>query len=93
MTLTAAIMMMGNGKGSGNRIRGRGVRCRVGVGTSSNCCSDSAVGKCGKALSRCYDSVSRISSTVHWKKNESSLLIKININAYEHCLSKFSFQS
>jgi len=24
MTLTAAIMMMGNGKGSGNRIRGRG---------------------------------------------------------------------
>jgi len=68
MTLTAAIMMMGNGKGSGNRIRGRGVRCRVGVGTSSNCCSDSAVGKCGKALSRCYDSVSRISSTVHWKK-------------------------
>lgn len=48
MTLTAAIMMMGNGTDGGIRMAGGmggGTLCRVGVGTSSNCCSDSAVVK------------------------------------------------
>lgn len=59
MTLTAAIMMMGNGTGGYIRMAGGmggGTLCRVGVGTSSNCCSDSAVAKWEKALSRYCDS-------------------------------------